>query len=301
MLAPNWSSALLSLMTIPIIDTHQHLVYPEKWPYSWTAGIPQLAGKAFRYTDYLNASEGTGITKAIFMEAAPDDPHFPQEAKFVYELAAQPNSLIAGVIAGCRPEEKNGFEHYLETIRRPKLVGLRRILHVMPHDLSTSSCFAENLKLLPKYGLTFDLCFLARQLPLALALARRCENVQFILDHCGVPDIAGQALDPWREHIHALAALPNVACKISGVLAYGSPGQANAAGVRPFVEHCLEQFGWDRVLWGGDWPVCNITATLGGWVSVAREIVGGTSVANQAKLFHQNAERIYGLGHESRS
>jgi predicted TIM-barrel fold metal-dependent hydrolase len=282
-------------MSIPITDTHQHLIYPDQWPYSWTDGIPQLANKAFRYADYQQAIAGTGITKTIFMETSPDDPHFQLETKFVYELAAQPNSMIAGVIANCRPEEKDGFERYLESIRHAKLVGFRRILHVVPDDLSTSAHFAENLRLLPKYGLTFDLCFLARQLPLALGLARRCENVQFILDHCGVPDVSAQALDPWRSNISALAELPNVACKISGVLAYGSSTQANAAGVRPFVEHCLEQFGWDRVVWGGDWPVCNMTTTLANWVAVSRELVGGASEADQKKLFHENAERVYGL------
>lgn len=281
-------------MSIPITDTHQHLIYPDQWPYSWTDGIPQLAGQAFRYGDYQRASAGTDITKTIFMETSPDDPHFHAETKFVYDLAAQPGSLIAGVIANCRPEEE-GCKKYLETIRHPKLVGLRRILHVVPDELSQSAGFVENVRWMGRMGLTFDLCFLARQLPLALELAQKCPGTQLILDHCGVPDVAAQALDPWRENIRALAALPNIACKISGVLAYASPGNTTAVAVRPFVEHCLEQFGWDRVVWGGDWPVCNLTTTLASWVSVSRELVRNASEANQKKLFHENAECIYGL------
>jgi predicted TIM-barrel fold metal-dependent hydrolase len=281
-------------MSIPITDTHQHLIYPDQWPYSWTDGIPQLAQKAFRYDDYQRAIAGTGVTKTIFMETSPDDPHFHAETKFVYELAAQPGSMIAGVIANCRPEE-SGFEKYLESIRHAKLVGLRRILHVVPDEMSQSKQFAENVQWLGRMGLTFDLCFLARQLPLALDLARKCSKTQLILDHCGVPDVAGQSLDPWRSYISALAALPNIACKISGVMAYGKPGQVTADAVRPFVEHCLEQFGWDRVVWGGDWPVCCMTTTLADWVSVSRWLVRNESEANQRKLFHENAERIYGL------
>ena len=281
-------------MNIPITDTHQHLIYPEQWPYSWTNGIPPLAGKAFRYADYEQAIARTGITKTIFMETAPDDPHYLAEMKFVYDLAMKPGSFIAGVIASCRPEE-SGFETYLDSIRHPKLVGLRRILHVVPDALSQQSQFRENLRRLGKSGLTFDLCFLARQLPLALELARACPDVQLILDHCGVPDVANQSLYPWREHIRALAALPNVACKISGVMAYGSPAQANADGVRPFVEHCLEYFGWDRVVWGGDWPVCGLTTTLADWVSVSHELLRREGEANQKKLFHENAARIYKL------
>lgn len=281
-------------MNIPITDTHQHLIHPDKWPYSWTGDIPQIAGKAFRYDDYQRAIAGAGITKTIFMETSPDDPHFHAETKFVYELSAQPGSMIAGVIANCRPEEA-GFEKYLESIRHPKLVGLRRILHVVPDEMSRQSEFVENIRLIGRMGFTFDLCFLAKQLPVALELAQRCPDTQLILDHCGVPDVAGQALDPWRENIRALAGLPNVACKISGVMAYAALGNATTAAVRPFVEHCLECFGWDRVVWGGDWPVCNMTTTLGNWVSVSRELVQNASESNQRKLFHENAERIYGL------
>ena len=281
-------------MNIPITDTHQHLIYPDQWPYSWTDGIPQLARQAFRYEDYLRAIAGAGVTKTIFMETSPDDPHFHAETKLVYELSAQPGSMIAGVIANCRPEDA-GFEKYVEIIRHPKLVGLRRILHVVPDEMSQQAGFVENVRRMGRMGLTFDLCFLARQLPLALELAKKCPDTQLILDHCGVPDVAGQALDPWRENIRALAVLPNVACKISGVLAYATPGHATAAAVRPFVEHCIKSFGWDRVVWGSDWPVCNMTTTLGDWVSISRELVRNESEANQKKLFHENAERIYAL------
>ena len=282
-------------MSIPITDTHQHLIYPEKFPYSWADGIPALAGKSFRMEEYLAATAGTGITRTIFMETSPDDPHFHQETRFVRELAEQPDSIIAGIIASGRPEEQDGFEAYLDSIAHPKLVGLRRILHVVPDELSTTGHFVENLRLLGRRGLTFDLCFLARQLPFAIELVRKCEGVQFILDHCGVPDVAGQALDPWRGHIRQLAALPNVACKISGVLAYASPDHATATAVKPFVEHCLEHFGWDRVVWGGDWPVCNMTSSIANWVAVSRKLVAGAAEDDQAKLFHRNAEFIYGL------
>ena len=281
-------------MNLPITDTHQHLIYPDKWPYAWTNGIARLAGKAFRLENYHHAATGTGITKTIFMETAPDAPHFHSETKFVCELAERPGSIIAGVVASCRPED-GGFEKYLESIRHARLVGLRRILHVMPDELSRQPQFAKNVRLAGRLGLTFDLCFLARQLPLAIELAEKCPDVQFILDHCGVPDIAAGALDPWRAHVKQIAALPNVACKISGVLAYCKPEQATLQVVQPYIAHCLENFGWDRVVWGGDWPVCNLAASLQQWVAVSRAIVENAAEADQHKFFHQNAARIYNL------
>jgi predicted TIM-barrel fold metal-dependent hydrolase len=278
---------------IPILDTHQHLIYPDRHSYSWTAGIPQLAGKAFRYDDYLQAIEGTGITETVFMETGTDDPHWQEETRFVHSLANTPGSLIRGIIGSCRPEQGSGFEAYVESVLSPRLVGFRRILHVEPDELSQRPAFAANVRLLEKYKLTFDLCVLARQIPLATALAGKCPGVQFILDHCGVPDVASGQLDPWRRHIREIACLPNVACKISGVIAYCAPGRVTLEAVRPYVEHCLEQFGWDRVVWGSDWPVCTTTADLRTWVAVTERLIATAEEHDRRKLLHDNAVRIY--------
>jgi predicted TIM-barrel fold metal-dependent hydrolase len=283
------------MKTIPIIDTHQHLIYPERYSYSWTAGIPQLAGKGFRYDDYLMAIEGTGVSRTIFMESGADDPHWQEETRFLHTLAGTPGSLIAGIIANCRPEEERGFEAYVDSVLSPKLVGFRRILHTEPDELSERTCFSSNVRLLEKYELTFDLCVLARQLPLATKLSAKCPNVQFVLDHCGVPDIASGEIDSWRRSITEIAKFSNVACKISGVPAYCAPGQATLEAVRPYVEHCLEQFGWDRVVWGGDWPVCTISSDLRTWVNVSRELIAAAGEGDQRKLLHGNAMAIYGL------
>jgi predicted TIM-barrel fold metal-dependent hydrolase len=99
-------------------------------------------------------------------------------------------------------------------------------------------------------------------LDVAAELAGSCEDVQFVLDHCGVPDIASGAMDPRREQIRGLAAMPNVACKTSGVTAYAKPDEGTIDVVRPWIEHCLECFGWDRIIWRSDWLVCNINAGL---------------------------------------
>jgi len=277
---------------IPILDTHQHLVYPENWPYSWTNDIPALSGKAFRYDDYINLTRGAGVAGTIFMETSPDDPHWRAETKFVYELASKPGSLIKGVIANCRPEDE-GFQHYVESIRHQKLVGFRRILHVMPDDLSQKPAFAENVRWLGTQKLTFDLCFLARQLPIAIELARKCPQTQLILDHCGVPDIAGGAINPWRSCIREISRIPNVACKISGVLAYCKPGKATLDAIGPYVDHVIECFGTDRVVWGSDWPVVVINSSLPEWIRMTRELVSRLSESEQWKILHDNAVRIY--------
>lgn len=277
-----------------IIDTHQHLIYPDDLQNPWTKDVPALAGKPFRLEEYRAAAQGTGITETLFMEVDVIEPQIKTETEFFLKKANDPASGMVGVIGNCRPEHDD-FPQYLESVLQPRLKGMRRILHVVPDELSQTPLFVKNLSLLAKHNLTFDFCLLARQLPIGMKLIRQLPDQQFILDHCGVPDIKANALDPWRKYIRELAKFPNLACKISGVVAYCDRQNVTTGAIRPYLEHCIECFGWERVLFGGDWPVCNITASLGQWMKIIKEIVAKESAANQEKFFSKNAERIYRL------
>lgn len=274
-----------------LVDTHQHLWDLDRLPYTWCAGLPAL-NRSFRLDDYLAASAGCGITKAVFMECDVDDPHQLAEATAIQQLAEK-QPLIAGIIASGRPENP-GFPQYLEQLAAlKKLRGLRRVLHVVPDEVSRQPLFRENLRRLPALNLTFDLCVLARQLPVARELADACPKVTFILDHCGVPDVKGRAFDPWLAEITALAERPNVSCKISGLVAYADAATWTAADLRPWVEHVIASFGWDRVVWGGDWPVCTLSAPLARWVAATHELTAAVTADQRARLYHRNAERLY--------
>lgn len=274
-----------------LVDTHQHLWDLDRFPYTWCAGNATL-NRSFRLSDYVAAAAGIDIAKTIFMECDVDEPHALAEAQSIQALADHA-PLIHGIVASGRPE-RDGFRQHLDALAQlPRVRGVRRILHTQPDELSESRLFAENLRLLPEYNYTFDLCVLARQLPKAIALVQQCPRVSFILDHCGVPDVKGRAFEPWRTDMAELARLPNVACKISGLVAYADPQHWTVADLRPWVEHVLEQFGWERVVWGGDWPVCTLSSPLARWVAALRELTAGATEAQRAALFHQNAERIY--------
>lgn len=275
-----------------LVDTHQHLWDLERFPYSWTEGIPALH-RSFLVDDYHAAAADSGITKSVFVECDVDPPHLLDEARWVSGLATA-NPSIAGMVASCRPDE-DGFEAHLEALGELPLVrGLRRVLHTQPDELSRRSKFREHLERLPAHDYTFDLCVLSRQLPVAIELVRGCPGVRFILDHCGVPDVKGGGLDPWRDQIRTLADCDNlVACKLSGLVAYADPDGWTVDDLRPWFEHAIDCFGWDRVVWGGDWPVCTLSASLSEWVDATRSMVAGASDDERARLFHRNAERIY--------
>ena len=272
-----------------IIDTHLHLVYKDRFTYPWLDGAPAINSQ-WTAEAYFAEALPLGIDRALHMEV--DVAEAEMEAESRAMLAIHPN--VVGAIAACRPENTD-FPAYLERLATLDGVkAFRRILHVMPDELSQSDLFAENIRRIGATGRVFDLCYLARQLPIARELVAKCPQTQFVLDHCGVPDVAGQALDPWRADIAALAELPNVAAKISGIVAYAGPDWTVGT-LRPFVEHILESFGEDRVVFGSDHPVVTLTGSLTRWVGALREIVGARAESAQQKLFSANAERLYRL------
>ncbi len=271
-----------------IVDTHCHLVYLDALSYPWLEAVPALH-RDFTFERYLAEARPAGIAETIHMEVDVAEVDMEGETAFISGLG------LDALIAPCRPESTD-FPAYLDRVAaNPTVKGFRRILHTQPDALSRAPLFAENLRRLGERGLTFDLCLQARQLPLGLDLAKACPDVQFILDHCGVPNVADGGLDPWRADLSALAALPNVACKISGIVASADPLAWTVDDLRPFVEHCIAAFGWDRVVWGSDWPVCTLTADLTRWVEATHALLGGTAEDEKDRLLCRNAERIYKL------
>jgi predicted TIM-barrel fold metal-dependent hydrolase len=277
-----------------IVDAHQHLWDLDLFHYAWLKDLPVL-NRSFRMNDYCDATKDLGIETSVHLEADVDEPFIVEETKHVLQLADRSDNPLQGVVACGRPESK-AFKTYVERILgHPKLKGIRRILHTQPDDLGQSETFIENVNSLAGYGLSFDLCVLARQLPLAIRLVSRCPEVTFILDHCGVPQVREKILDPWRANIHAIAKFPNVFCKISGLVAYADPHHWTAEDLRPYVDHAIECFGWDRVMFGSDWPVCTLSASYRQWVDALVSLTRGAGEVNQKKLFQENAVRIYRL------
>lgn len=280
---------------VKLLDTHQHLIYPDVAGYGWTDGIPPLANKSFPLARYAELTAGHDVVGTLFMETGVDDTDYQAEARFVAELAKNDDSGILGLIASCRPEDDAGFTDWLDECDDLGVVGFRRILHVMPDELSTTDVFRKNVQALGKHGKPFDLCMLPKQLKIGADLARTCDGTTFILNHCGVPDIAGGGLDPWRADIAALAALPNVYCKLSGLLAYCTPGQQTQEAVQPYFDHALEAFGPERTVWGSDWPVVELAKGLPDWLAVTQAMLGNLSKDEADSIGALNARKIFDL------
>lgn len=279
---------------IPILDTHLHLLYQDEFTYPWCAGVPAL-NRSFHIEDYQSLIKGHGVGGSIFMEVDVEESQSGSEAAFFSNLVNKSNNPLTSVIAACRPEHAD-FSEQFEILLNGNICGMRRILHNQPDGLSRESQFRENIQRLAEYGLPFDMCFLERQLPLAYDLAKDCPGTQFILDHCGNPTIKDTHFEGWKASIEKIATLPNVVCKLSGIVANCERAEdASLDRLRPWLETTVGVFGCDRIVWGSDWPVCNLMNNLPGWLQITREFVSRFTDDEQHAILHGNAESTYGV------
>ncbi len=275
-------------------DTHLHLLYPDRLSYPWLADVPAL-NKPSTFDSYLHKARRLGITDCLHMEVDVTPAQISLETELITELMALPESPMRGAISACRPESRD-FAAFLDEARQnPVIRGFRRVLHTKPDELSKSSTFRDNIKRLSVTGLTFDLCVLPRQLSIAAELVDHCPDVHFVLDHCGIPDIAGGGLRPWREDMSELARRPNVTAKISGIIAYADPENWGLDDIRPYFELTAEAFGGDRIIWGSDSPVCNLGGGLETWVAATHALTAGWSAEARARLYADNARALWQL------
>jgi predicted TIM-barrel fold metal-dependent hydrolase len=274
-----------------IFDTHLHLIDRQALHYPWLGSVPAL-NRDFLHEQYTLEARRAGIEGAFHMEVDVHPNDIEAETAHVKALATNADSLVRGAIASCRPEE-SGFPAYLDRVRsEPFVKGFRRVLHVVPDDVSEGALFRENIRRIGG-GLTFDLCVLPHQIPKAIALIDLAPETTFVLDHCGVPDIKGGIEHPWREHIAEISRRPNVVAKISGIVAYANPDEWSVETLRPYAEHVITSFGWDRVVWGSDWPVCTLGGGLSTWVAATHALLAGTSIDERSQLLSANAKRLW--------
>ncbi|NNE82220.1 MAG: amidohydrolase [Silicimonas sp.] len=277
-----------------LFDTHLHLIFKDRISYPWLNEF-EVLNQDNRFDDYATNAARLGIGGCFHMEVDVAEDQIEKEVSVISDLAGSQGNLLRGIISSCRPERED-FAAHLERARETDIVrGFRRVLHVVPDEVSTTATFRDNIKRLGGTGLTFDLCVLPRQLHLAGELVDHCPNVSFVLDHCGVPDVASGELEPWRSSMRALAERPNVHAKISGVIAYGDPASWTIDDIKPFVDETVDAFGTNRIVWGSDSPVCNLGGDLATWVAVTHALTGNWSSSERDALYHANALDLWQL------
>ena len=283
---------------IPIVDAHQHLWDLDRFRLPWVSGTKAL-NRSFSTADYLEATRGLSIVRSVYLEVDVDPEQQVEEAEYAIGLCQDPETPTAGAVISGRPSSKD-FRGYVERFAvAPEIKGLRQVLHGVstPKGYCLTPEFVAGIQLLGEHGLSFDLCMRPEELNDAERLVAQCTGMAFILDHLGNARIGMTPLetDRWRTAISQLAERPNLVAKVSGIIASAQGKEWSINDLAPFVDHVIEAFGPDRVLFGGDWPVCNLGGTLKGWVEALKQIVASRPETDQRKLFSENADRVYRL------
>ena len=128
-----------------------------------------------------------------------------------------------------------------------------------------------------------------------ITLVRRCPNIQYVLDHIGKPDIASGRMEPWKTEIAELARISNVRCKLSGMVTEADHQSWTLDDLKSYIDHVVESFGFDRVMFGGEWPVVLNAAPYARWVETLVEVLVGSSEDELRKVFHDNVVDFYRL------
>lgn len=283
------------MIDFPIIDTHVHLLDQQRFKYSWASGAPKLA-RDWTPEDFTAAASPYSVESFVFVEVDVDMPMHIDEARWVQGIAGH-DSRLKGCVASLPLEQGLAIEPGMAQLAAlPVVRGIRRLIQNQPDpEFMLKSGFHAALNLLPRYGLSFDICIYHHQLANAVEMVRRSPGVTFILDHIAKPAIRDGLLDPWRQHMRDMASLPNVTCKLSGVITEADQRNWTRDQLRPYIDHTIDCFGFDRLMFGGDWPVVELAGDYRGWLEIADCATAGASPEERRKLFHDNAKRLYRL------
>jgi predicted TIM-barrel fold metal-dependent hydrolase len=199
------------------------------------------------------------------------------------------------VVSG-RPASEKFADYAAQFQGSPFIKGVRQVLHGdAPPGYCLDRQFVQGVRRLGEIGLRFDLCMRPAELPDAAKLLDAVSGTQFILDHCGNEKVPNADRTRWKRDLADVARRKNVVCKVSGLINTAKKGAWSPDDLAPIVNHVLDSFGPDRVMFAGDWPVCTLGGTLADWVNALRSVVASRPEAEQRKLFHDNAVRVYAL------
>lgn len=283
---------------LPVIDTHQHLWDLRKIKLNWMKKGDSLENN-FTPVEYAAAIEGLNVVKSVYMEVDVVKEMQQIEADYVVELCKSKSTTMVAAVVGGHPAS-DGFAKYVSQFKgSPYVKGIRQVIHAdsTPAGYSLSSAFIKGVQLLGEIGLSFDICIRPGELPDAGKLIDHCPGTRFILDHCGNAQVHHSPADreKWKKDLADVAKRKNVVCKVSGFIASSEVGKWKQEDLVPVINHTIESFGWDRVMFGGDWPVVTKAATYKQWLTALRTAVKDRTEMEQKKLFHDNAVKQYGL------
>ncbi len=279
----------------PIIDTHLHVWDVNNLIYPWLKDVPVL-NRSYLLPEYNEACGSVEVEAMVFMQCEADFSQAMDEAKWVVGLA-QDDPRIKAIIPWAPLEKGEGSRPFLEELKQyPRIKGIRRIIQFeSDQEFCLQPDFVKGVQILADYDLSFDICISHGQMANTIKMVRQCPDIHFILDHIGKPDIKNQVFEPWKTELKTLSEFPNVCCKMSGLVVEADMEKWTKEDLKPYIDHVIQCFGFDRIAFGGDWPVVVQAAKWTRWVETLEWALSGCSLDELKKLFHDNAARIYNI------
>jgi L-fuconolactonase len=278
-------------MSAPLerIDAHQHFWRRDRGDYTWLT--PDLAPI---YRDYLPPDLApqlarTGVAKTVLVQAAAT----VAETRFMLKLAADA-PFVAGVVGWVDFESARAPDLIAELAQEARLLGLRPMIQDIP---DTEWMLRESLdpafEDMVDHGLVFDALVKPPHLPALLELAGRHSELTMVLDHGAKPPIASGDVSAWKRDVAELARSTPVVCKLSGLVT--EAGSSSPARLQDCVDHLLACFGPSRLMWGSDWPVCELVCSYEDWHATSEQLLRHLSDAERSLIFSGTARAIYGI------
>lgn len=273
------------------IDSHQHFWSLARGDYGWLT--PALAPL---YRDFLPADlapllADAGVDRTVLVQAAPT----VDETRYLLDLAKS-GEFIAGVVGWVDMEGgEEAVSLLAELADDSRLVGIRPMIQDIPDPAwITRPALAPVTTTLIELGLCFDALVKPAHLPFLLGHLERYPDLKVVVDHGAKPDIANMAWQPWANGIAAIAERTAACCKVSGLITEAASSQTYEDLV-PYLDHLLEAFGPERLIWGSDWPVLNLAGDYAAWHEATGAWLSKLSGDERAGIEGLNAARFYGL------
>ena len=271
------------------IDAHQHFWRLERNDYGWLTPELTTLYKDFKPDDLLPLLNNHHIDGTILVQAAPTE----AETQFLLRLSEQ-YECIKGVVGWVNFDHSDAPKHIAELAKQPKLVGIRPMIQdIKDIDWMLSPSVAKTLRSLSQHQLVFDALVKPQHLKNLKQLIEQHPDLKVVINHGAKPNIKERELHQWRTDLSAFRDLPNVSCKLSGLVTEAS-SDWQAKDLFPYIDTIFDVFGEQRVLWGSDWPVSLLASSYAKWFDIVELYLTQNSLSKE-KVFGENTMNIYNL------
>jgi L-fuconolactonase len=274
-----------------VIDSHQHFWDLSRFDYYWMPPGPNVLKRSYLPADMQPLLRHNGVDETVLVQAHQS----LAEAGFLQELA-DANPFIAGVVAWADLTAPDVGRVLERLARHPKVVGIRHIVEdERDDDWLLRPDAVRGLRELARTRLAYDVLVKPRHMKSVPRLAEQVPDLRMVVDHIAKPFIRERRTEPWATDMAAIASIPGVYCKVSGLVTEADHARWTVEDLKPYVHRVVDLFGYERLMFGSDWPVCLLAGSYTRVFRAALAAIGLVSADDRAKFLGRNARAFYRL------